>query len=44
MSKGPFTEYIVFDMYRLTEPIRAEYTTLLDVMIFFFFFKSNFPS
>lgn len=36
MSKGHFIDYTLFDMYRLAEPIGAEYTTLLDVIIFFF--------
>ena len=36
MSKGHFIDHIVVDMYRLAEPIGAEYTTLLDVIVFFF--------
>lgn len=37
MSKGHFIEHTVFDMYTLAEPIGAEYTTLLNVIISFFF-------
>lgn len=36
MSKGHFIDHIVVDMYRQAEPIGAEYTTLLDVIVFFF--------